>query len=155
MTTDPEAPMVRFSDVFAQLVRLEIELWNELDDHLSTTAGLTLAQFQALAAIRGRGDAARVQDLSGDMSITVGAASKVVDRLERDGLAVRSAHPFDRRSSLVGLTQRGAAAIATADQAAEEHLRTVLSPTLSEERVASLHSELVALRADARTQVTK
>jgi DNA-binding MarR family transcriptional regulator len=50
---------------------------------------------------------ARVQDLSDDIGITVGAASKLVDRLERGGLAVRSPNPVDRRSSLISLTVPG------------------------------------------------
>ena len=44
------------------------------------------------------------QDLSDDIGITVGAASKLVDRLERDGLVSKGPNPADRRSSLIALT---------------------------------------------------
>jgi DNA-binding MarR family transcriptional regulator len=61
---------------------------------------------------------ARVQDLSHDIGITVGAASKLVDRLERDGLAVRSPNPANWRSSLIALTGRGQEAFSTAHETA-------------------------------------
>lgn len=147
--------MVRFTDMFTELVRVEIELWNGLDVHLAATAGVSLPQYQALAAVSKNGAASRVQDISAAMSITVGAASKVVDRLERDGLAVRSAHPTDRRSSLVSVTERGARALEEADDASEAHLRAVLSGSLSEARVASLYDELVSLRAHSRKSLER
>ncbi|PXA72119.1 MarR family winged helix-turn-helix transcriptional regulator [Cryobacterium arcticum] len=142
--------MVRYTDVFTQLVRVEIELWNGLDAHLEATTGVSLATFQAMSAIRSSRGAARVQDISAELAITVGATSKLVDRLERDGLATRSAHPNDRRSSIVALSDRGATALAAADGAAEAHLRAVLGNALADDRAEDLLAELTALRAGAR-----
>jgi DNA-binding MarR family transcriptional regulator len=139
--------MPRYTDMFMELVRLEIELWDGLDAHLSTAAGVTLARYQALAAVRAHGAVARVQDISEEMSITVGATSKLVDRLERDGLAVRSAHPTDRRSSLISLSDSGAHTLETADVAAEDHLRRVLGATLPEGSMVALREQLAVLRA--------
>jgi DNA-binding MarR family transcriptional regulator len=147
--------MASYTEMFAELVRTEIELWNSLDAHLQTTAGVTLPQFQALAAVRENEGAARVQEISAGMSITVGATSKVVDRLERDGLAVRTAHPTDRRSSLVSLTKVGATALANADAAAETHLRAVLGSTLSDEDAAQFLVDLSSLRSTAHAAVAK
>ena len=147
--------MVRFVTVFTELVRVEIELWNELEAHLDGTVGVTLSQFQALSAIEAADGSARVQDISGEMAITVGAASKVVDRLERDGLAQRSAHPTDRRSSIVSLTERGGKVLAEADAAAEEHLSAVLGDVLAHDRREGLLMQLIALRATARAEVAK
>jgi len=147
--------MARFTDMFTELVRVEIELWNELDAHLLSTAGITLPQFQALDAIRGHEGVARVQDISRRMGITVGATSKVVDRLERDGLAVRTANPTDRRSSIVSLSDRGASALAIADDAAEGHLRDELGGVLSDDDAGRLLGELVSLRAHSRVEVAK
>jgi DNA-binding MarR family transcriptional regulator len=144
-----------YTDLFTELVRVEIELWNELDAHLNAEAGITLPQFQALTAIRNKGGQTRVQDISAEMSITVGATSKVVDRLERDGLAVRSANPDDRRSSLVSLSERGAAAVASGDAAAEEHLRTSLGGVLSGPAASRLLAELTSLRDANRARVAR
>jgi DNA-binding MarR family transcriptional regulator len=146
---------MRFTEMFTELIRLEIRLWNELDDRLQSDAGLSLAQYQALAAIRKHEGGARVQEISREMSITVGAASKVVDRLERDGLAVRTAHPTDRRSSIVSTSERGATALIEADAAIEEHLRRVLGESLSVDGAERLRDELTLLSGGLRTQDAK
>jgi len=147
--------MARYTEMFTELVRAEIELWNGLDAHLIATAGITLPQFQALEAVRADAGAARVQNISERMAITVGATSKVVDRLERDGLAVRTAHPTDRRSSIISLTDKGASALDIADDAAESHLGTVLGGTLSDEDTDHWLTVLTALRAHSRAEVAK
>lgn len=94
-------------DFFDAVVRYETYLWNHLDDHLRAAGGVSLANLTALRVVRRHAGSARVQELRTELGITVGAASKLVDRLERDGLVVRSAHPHDRRSSLVTLTPAG------------------------------------------------
>lgn len=143
-----------YTELFTELVRVEIELWNELDADLRVSAGLTLPQFQALAAIRKTAGAARVQDISAELSITVGATSKLVDRLERDGLAVRSANPGDRRSSVIRLSDQGARALTAADTAAEAHLRVSMGEALPADRADHLLSELTRLRAYHRARPT-
>ncbi|WEO75966.1 MarR family transcriptional regulator [Cryobacterium sp. SO2] len=125
---------------------MEIKLWNGLDAHLEATVGVSLATFQALAAIRSTAGSARVQDISVKMSITVGATSKLVDRLERDGLAVRSANPTDRRSSIVALTQTGATTVAAAEAAAESHLAGMLGDILPGQEATRLLVQLTALQ---------
>jgi DNA-binding MarR family transcriptional regulator len=146
---------MRFTDMFTELVRAEIELWNGLDARLGEAAGISLPQFQALSAIRGIDGDARVQDISRVMSITVGATSKLVDRLERDGLAVRTANPGDRRSSFVALSDSGAVALDAAAAAAETHLRRILGEVLSGDDVDRLRGELASLRTAASERVAK
>jgi len=141
--------------MFTELVRAEIQLWNGLDAQLRAAAGLTLPQFQALEAIRENDRAARVQDISQRMVITVGATSKIVDRLERDGFALRTAHPTDRRSSIVSLTEAGAVALEAADVEAESHLREQLGGVFSEDDVTRLLNDLVSLRSGSRVEVAQ
>ena len=52
--------------------------------------------------------------MSDDIGITVGAVSKLIDRLERDGLVQRRLNPSDRRSSLIALTAAGGSRLTTA-----------------------------------------
>ena len=105
-------------DFFDVLVRYEIALWNAVDQVLRREGLVSLAQLHALRVIDRYAGQARVQDLSHDIGITVGAASKLVDRLERDGLAVRSPNPANRRSSLISLTGHGQEAFSTAHETA-------------------------------------
>ena len=136
-----------YMDFFTQLVRTEITLWDLMDRQLRDASGITLAQFQALSAIQKFDGPARVQDISQQMAITVGATSKLVDRLERDGLAQRGSNPADRRSSIVGLTAQGEAAVTAAASAAETYVRLTLGSSYSATRVAQLTAELAALES--------
>ena len=111
---------------FDLLVRTEIHVWNALDADLASAGAVSLAQWQALRSVRAHDGLARVQDISADLSITAGAASKIVDRLERDGLAERRAHPSDRRSALVVLTDSGITALEEAQRIVDARLADLL-----------------------------
>lgn len=99
-------------EFFDALVRYEIALWNVVGQALSRECLVSLGQLHALRILDNYDGQARVQELSSDIGITVGAASKLVDRLERDGLAERSPNPANRRSSLIALTPSGRHAMA-------------------------------------------
>jgi len=101
-------------EFFDVLVRYEIALWNAVNRELGRQDQISLGQLHALRVVGSYGGLARVQDLSSDIGITVGAASKLADRLERDGLASRSPNPANRRSSLIALTAVGQQALASA-----------------------------------------
>jgi DNA-binding MarR family transcriptional regulator len=122
-------------------------LWNSLTTHLSAEVGISLPQLQGLVAIDKFDGAARVQDISDEMLITVGATSKLVDRLERDGHAARRSNPDDRRSSIVVLTKEGAQFLSAGVDASEKYLSEILRHSFTESRAAELASELLTLRS--------
>lgn len=97
-------------DFFDVLVRYETDLWNHLDERLIAGGGPSLAVLEALRVIVASPGSARVVELQQGLSITVGAASKLADRLERSGMIVRRPHPTDRRSSVLDPTDAGIAA---------------------------------------------
>jgi DNA-binding MarR family transcriptional regulator len=105
-------------ELFDQIVRFETDFWNAIEQQLSRSGQVGVATLQALRVLDHHDGSGRVQELSRELSITIGAASKLVDRLENAGLATRRPHPEDRRSSLVSLTaagqkaRRGAEAVA-------------------------------------------
>lgn len=103
-------------DFFYALVRYEVALWDAVDQELATRGLIGLPYLHALQVVDRYQGRARVQELSQEIGITVGAASKLVDRLERADLAVRRPNPDNRRSSLVVLTTTGAQALAAAAQ---------------------------------------
>jgi DNA-binding MarR family transcriptional regulator len=108
MTSSPSARLA-FLDA---LVRAEVGLWNAADVAVTARCGISLALLTALRVVAARPGTARVQEVADDIGITVGAASKVVDRLERAELVRRVPHPADRRSSLLEVTDGGAAVLA-------------------------------------------
>ncbi|WP_350350740.1 MarR family transcriptional regulator [Microbacterium sp. A8/3-1] len=109
-------------DFFDALVRYETDLWNHLDARVRHTGAPGLATLSALRVVERFAPASRVQELRDELRITVGAASKLVDRLEREGLAARRPHPTDRRSSLIALTASGETALALGAQAMKDAL---------------------------------
>jgi DNA-binding MarR family transcriptional regulator len=129
-------------DFFTALVRYEIELWGTVDAALHEGGRISLAQLQAVEIVDAHGGGVRVLDISGEIGITIGAASKLVDRLERDGLAVRAPNPNDRRSSLIALTKNGQSAL----QAAAEVRDDVLRAAISEDAQRSASRVLVDLQ---------
>jgi MarR family transcriptional regulator, multiple antibiotic resistance protein MarR len=94
-------------DILEGVVRLETTLWNLVERGLVQRDLPGLGTYLALKILHGHGGSGRVHDLSRELSITIGAASKVADRLERTRLAERRPHPTDRRSSLISLTDEG------------------------------------------------
>jgi DNA-binding MarR family transcriptional regulator len=72
-------------------------------------AGVGSGDFDLLAALRRAGSpyALTPSELAGAMLVTTGAATKRIDRLERQGLVRRDASPTDGRSRTVTLTATG------------------------------------------------
>ena len=93
---------------------------------LASGTGISLADLDALEHLEAAGPLTQRQ-LGERLSLTSGAITMLVDRLERAGLVQRRPHPSDRRSVLVGLTEQ-AAADAAADAAAELRRQCQVGP---------------------------
>lgn len=99
--------MTTSTDLFLDLVRAETRLYNLVDARIRTAHdGLSAGQLQLLQVID-EVPGCRVADVIRAVDITVGAASKAVDRLEALGLCRRVDNPQDRRSSILELTEHG------------------------------------------------
>ncbi|MCK2218594.1 MarR family winged helix-turn-helix transcriptional regulator [Actinomadura sp. ATCC 31491] len=98
--------MTDSGQLFVDLVRVETRLWNAVDARLQAEHGLRLGQYDLMTVIAGR-PTCRVLDLVHEVAITVGAASKAVDRLVAAGWCRRVANPADGRSSFLELTPDG------------------------------------------------
>jgi DNA-binding MarR family transcriptional regulator len=94
-------------DFFDAVIRYETVLWTHCERALRDADAGSLADLEGLRVIAAGGDRMRVQEVSETLGITIGAASKLVDRLARAGLAQRRTHPTDGRSSLLSLTADG------------------------------------------------
>lgn len=127
---------------FDTLVRYEVALWNALDRELARRQQVGLGPLHALRLVDHYAGQARVQDLSDDIGITVGAASKLVDRLERDDLVSRRPNPANRRSSLIVLTSGGRRALKSASRTCD----AALTRAVGEEDVAAATAVLQRLQ---------
>ena len=102
------------------LVEAEAALVRILDEELRRDAGMPLSTYEALIRL-GRSPGRQLQqiELSRQLSLTTGGVTRMIDRLERDGLVRRVPSPTDRRASYAQLTDHGLDAIR---RATEVHL---------------------------------
>lgn len=138
--------MTDLRTLFHHLVRLEIELWEALDQRLQAELELSMGRLDVLQAIS-RIPNARVQDVAAELSITVGGTSKAVDRIEAAGHCVRRPNPEDRRSSIIELTPTGADLLERALVIFDAELRLRIGSVLPEESITRLSTSLAMLRA--------
>src|SRR3954468_17259085 len=142
--------MVVLRQVFDELVKYEIELWDAIDTRLRAECDLQLTWFKVIQLLE-RLPEARVQDIAAEFSITVGGTSKVVDRLEGSGLCRRRPNPHDRRSSVIELTAKGNRLLNKATVVVDDELQVRLGSVLPERSLTQLHRALATLRAAGRT----
>jgi DNA-binding MarR family transcriptional regulator len=141
--------MADLTVLFSELIRFEIELWNAVDARLRREHDLQLTWFEPMR-VMSKHSACRVLDLKEDLSITVGGASKLVDRIEAAGLCRRRANPEDRRSQIVELTPAGRLLLAEATKSFEDELRARLEPAVTERALDQFLATLLRLRAANR-----
>lgn len=137
--------------VFGRLVRAQTRLWNAVDARVRSEHGLPLTQFTALQVIAST-EACKVGDLVGTLHITVGGASKVVDRLVAAGLVARVANDHDRRSPVLTPTDSGRTLLRAAAPAVDDVLGRELVARLSDTDLSSLDRILRRLVDSAMTQ---
>lgn len=103
-----------------------------------TARGLTLGEFDVLAALRRTGEpyVMRPTELARTLMLSPAGMTNRLDRLESAGLVERTNDPDDRRSQLVVLTDAGRATI---DDAVVDHVANearLLDPLTKTERAA-------------------
>lgn len=135
--------------LFLALVRVETLWYEQLSDEVQAAHGLPLSSYDVLQVIDSV-EGCRVQDISREIGITVGAVSKSVDRLEQSGWVRRRANPSDRRSSLIELTASGARLVAEVAPLVASSLHERLGALDRAER-AALSGALAKLRAGFET----
>jgi DNA-binding MarR family transcriptional regulator len=89
----------------------------------------------------------RVYDIAGELGITTGGTSKLVDRIEASGYCRRLPNPGDRRSSLLELTPDGQRMLAQAGAVFDDELQRLLGSALPERTLRQFAATLARLRA--------
>lgn len=133
------------------LIGLEIVLWDRINTRLKQEHDLSLSFFESLYFIgQARDGSLRVGDLARALRITVGATSKLVDRIEAAGLIRRELDADDRRASRVALTDSGRRSLDEAITTYEAEIASVLDATLSADEQQHMY-DLVIRLLDAST----
>jgi DNA-binding MarR family transcriptional regulator len=98
----------RWRDILAVHARTMCEIDRALHPH-----GLGASDFEVLdvlvsgLAAAGADDHCRVQNIAGKVHLSQSALSRLIARLEKDGLVTRSVCAEDRRGVRVALTEKG------------------------------------------------
>ncbi|MFC5218393.1 MarR family winged helix-turn-helix transcriptional regulator [Streptomyces coerulescens] len=103
-----QALVDQWRDILALHARTQCELDRALHQH-----GLCASDFEVLDVLVGgsgrSGSSLRVQEISERVHLSQSALSRLIARLEKDGLVERCMCPQDRRGVVVALTARGRA----------------------------------------------
>ncbi|WP_406258809.1 MarR family transcriptional regulator [Streptomyces chartreusis] len=103
-----QALVDQWRDILALRARTQCELDRALHQH-----GLCASDFEVLDVLAGGsargGSSLRVQEISERVHLSQSALSRLIARLEKDGLVERCMCPQDRRGVVVALTSRGRA----------------------------------------------
>ena len=132
-------------DLFRDLVRLETELWNRVEARVQHGHGLPLAWLEIMHVVSATRDC-RVLDIAKALSITVGGASKVVDKVEAAGWCRRQPNPTDGRSNLIQLTEAGEGLLEAAKVTFASALATSVGAAAPAAELAQLSATLRWLR---------
>ena len=139
------AVTVDVAGLFGDLVRLETELWNRVEARVQQVHGVPLAWLEIMQVVGATADC-RVLDIARALSITVGGASKVVDKVEAAGFCRREPNPTDGRSSLIRLTEPGEALLEGANVTFARALTAFVGAAVPAGELAQLSVTLRRLR---------
>ena len=140
------------SDGKAQLAPTELEAWrgllrthrdlvSRLDQELERDHGLPLTSYEVLMLLSDApGGSLRMGDLASALLLSRSGLTRLVDRLERDGLVRRVPCPEDARGLLATITQKGEARLAKARPAHLAGVRRHFLDRLRSEDLRALSS---------------
>ena len=140
MTTDLNDPRFTAVGLFAEaFTGLTNRFAAQFEQHR-----LSAVEFEVLMRLaRSPGHRLRMTDLAGQTSLSTSGVTRVVDRMDRDGLVRREACPTDRRSSFAVLTEPGRRRL---DEVLPGHLELVQQWFIGQLSPEQLNNLLESLR---------
>ncbi len=129
--------------LFGLLMETNARLERQLGAAMEQAIGLPLAWFEVLVRVqRAERGFLSMSELAGQTVYSSGGTTRLVDRIEREGLVERFACPSDRRSVHVRITEAGELVLATALEVHAGHLDTYVTSKLSDEEREILETAL-------------
>jgi len=132
--------------VWRTFLQVHAGLTRRLDDQLRATLGISLNGFEVLwVLVQAHANKERMADLADHLVYTRSGVTRLVDRLERDGLVVRGDVDEDARGRYAILTRKG---FELFEEGARMHvlmLRALFFARLDDGRLARLGTLLTRL----------
>ncbi|GGT56927.1 MULTISPECIES: MarR family winged helix-turn-helix transcriptional regulator [Actinomadura] len=150
-TAVPDALVHEFGALLGAASGLERIAGRELERR----CGIRHAVFEVLLRLSGAGGECAVSmgGLAGDLILTSGGMTRIIDRMQEAGLVRREPAPGDRRRQNVALTPAGRAKLDEALRVHAETLRAHFAGPLTEEQRRVLVDALRTLRTTAREEL--
>ena len=122
--------------LWLRLLAAQRVIENEVRERLRVEHETTLPRFDVMAALYRTDDGLKMSELSGELRVSNGNVTGIVDRLVNDGLIVRAPVPGDRRAMLVRLTDEGRTVFAGMAEAHEGWIDELLGAAGADEAAA-------------------
>lgn len=120
-----------------------------------TEGGLSAIDFETLLRLaRSPGHRLRMSDLAAQTNLSTSGVTRVIDRLERDGLVTREACESDRRASFAVITDAGMARLKAVLPRHVEEIERWFTGLLTAEQRAALLEALHVIRDVVRPCAT-
>ena len=107
-------------NIFITLLGTTSAISKYADAHLYRTARLSVTKFRVLRRLAARGETMTASEIARLTNTEKHNITTLIRRMKRDGLVTVKTNEKDRRSVLIGLTDRGREALAQARPAAWE-----------------------------------
>lgn len=147
-TAVPDEVVHEFGELLGAASVLERIAGRELERR----CGIRHAVFEVLLRLS-RDGSRSMGGLAGELILTSGGMTRIIDRMEEAGLVGREPSPGDRRRQLVALTPAGRAKLDEALRVHAETLREHFAGPLAEEQRRALVDALRTLRTSAREEL--
>jgi DNA-binding MarR family transcriptional regulator len=143
-TVKPTATTLSLSErelhAWRGMLRVHAWLTKALDGELEAAHGLSLSSYEVLMYLdRADDQRMRMCDLAESVILSRSGLTRLVDRLERDGLLCRESCPSDARGAYAKLTPAGAAKIGEARPTHLAGVRSLFLDRLSANQQEHLH----------------
>jgi DNA-binding MarR family transcriptional regulator len=142
-TTTPRSEGLRVDELAAWrgLLRAHALLSKRLDAALETEHGLALTSFEVLDLLGAEGEhRMRMCDVAVSVGLSRSGLTRLVDRLEREGLVERVSCPSDARGAFAALTATGRARLEAARPTHVDAVRAGLLEHVTPDELALLAS---------------
>ena len=128
----------RWMPAWMALVRTHTRFWSQVEAEMRREHGLTMARYDVLAHLNMAGGRLGLGELAEAIALSPSGLSKLLDRMDADGLIRREENPADARAAFAAITPRGRDLVIRARESHHRLLRGTIGRALTDRDVADL-----------------
>ncbi len=142
-------------EAWKSLVKVQRLLLAAMEAELETSQGIGLTAYDALDGLYAAQDGRlRMNELAASIMLTPSGLTRLVDRMEADGIVTRESCPTDGRGSHVRITPKGISVLKKAETAYQVGTARHFGTQFTDVDALALKKACVHILADARLDPT-